>query len=85
MAHDMYQIFREVTERVCGDLEIEKALLNSMQYLRNIMPADFMYMMIIDQKLACIAHCCNGTQSMASQSGHLQVYSHHPKGITVLQ
>ena len=49
MIQDMYQIFREVTERVCGDLEIEKALMNCMQYLQNIMPADFMYMMIIDQ------------------------------------
>ena len=49
MAQDMYQIFREVTERVCGDLEIEKALMNCMQYLQSIMPADFMYMMIIDQ------------------------------------
>ena len=25
MIQDMYQIFREVTERVCGDLEIEKS------------------------------------------------------------
>jgi len=34
------KIFREVTQRICGNLEIEEALSESFQYLREHIPAD---------------------------------------------
>jgi hypothetical protein len=34
MKGNRYQIFREVTERICGDPNIEKALENCMHYLK---------------------------------------------------
>lgn len=40
MTIDEKQFFREVTLRICSSLEIEKALWNCFEYIRNVMPAD---------------------------------------------
>jgi transcriptional regulator with GAF, ATPase, and Fis domain len=37
---DEEKFFREVTLRICGSLEIEKALLNTLIYIREYIPAD---------------------------------------------
>ncbi len=34
------KIFREVTQRICGNLEIEDALADTFQYIRKYIPAD---------------------------------------------
>ena len=37
---DENEFFREVSVRICGSLEIEKALLSCLEFLREVMPAD---------------------------------------------
>jgi transcriptional regulator with GAF, ATPase, and Fis domain len=54
MKENHYQIFRDVTERVCGDLDIEKALDNCMHYLKELMPVDYMYVLIQDDNWPAI-------------------------------
>ena len=48
MIENRYQIFRDVTERICGDLNIEKALEDCMHYLKELMPVDYMYVLVQD-------------------------------------
>lgn len=48
MKGNRYHVFRNVTEMICGDLNIEKALENCMHYLKNLMPVDHMYVLIQD-------------------------------------
>ena len=40
MKVDENQFFRDITLRICGSLEIEKALFHCFLYIRNVMPAD---------------------------------------------
>jgi transcriptional regulator with GAF, ATPase, and Fis domain len=42
------QFFREMTLRICGSLEIEKALWHCFLYVRNIMPADELILTVYD-------------------------------------
>jgi transcriptional regulator with GAF, ATPase, and Fis domain len=45
---DENEFFREMTLRICGSLEIEKALWNSFRYLRDILPADELMLTVYD-------------------------------------
>jgi transcriptional regulator with GAF, ATPase, and Fis domain len=45
---DENQFFREITLRICGSLEIEKALWHCFLYIRNIIPADELIMTVYD-------------------------------------
>jgi len=45
---DEKEFFREATLRICGSLEIEKALYDCLMYLRNYIPADFILMSTYD-------------------------------------
>ena len=54
MKENHYHVFREVTERICGDLNIDKALENCMHYLKELMPVDYMYIMIFDDNWPAI-------------------------------
>jgi transcriptional regulator with GAF, ATPase, and Fis domain len=44
MNMDTPEFFREATLRICGDLEIEKALSSTLQFLRKVMPVDSMFL-----------------------------------------
>lgn len=46
MAIDRNEFFRQATVRICGSLEIETALLDCLQYIKDYIPADFMDMCI---------------------------------------
>ena len=48
MKIDENQFFREITLRICGSLEIEKALWHCFLYIRNIMPADELILTVYD-------------------------------------
>ena len=45
---DEKDFFREATLRICGSLEIEKALWDCFMYIRQYIPADFMFMSTYD-------------------------------------
>jgi formate hydrogenlyase transcriptional activator len=46
---DNNEFFREATLRICGHLEIEKALLDLFEFLHKIMPADQITLTILDR------------------------------------
>ena len=48
MAVDENQFFREITLRICGSLEIEKALWHCFLYVRGILPADELILTVYD-------------------------------------
>ncbi len=48
MTVDENQFFREITLRICGSLEIEKALWHCFLYIRDIMPANELIMTVYD-------------------------------------
>ena len=45
---DENKFFREITLRICGSLDIEKALWNCLLYIREIMPADELMLTVYD-------------------------------------
>jgi transcriptional regulator with GAF, ATPase, and Fis domain len=45
---DKEEFFRQATLRICGSLEIEKALFDCLIYIRNYIPADFIIMSTYD-------------------------------------
>ncbi len=47
---DNAQFFREVTLRICGSLEIGKALRNCLDYVRTVMPADELVLSVYDAR-----------------------------------
>jgi GAF domain-containing protein len=50
MPVDESEFFREATLRICGDLDIEKALARFLQYLRAFMPADRLVLERFDEE-----------------------------------
>jgi transcriptional regulator with GAF, ATPase, and Fis domain len=48
MGVDENRFFREITLRICGSLEIEKALWHCFLYIRNILPADELILTVYD-------------------------------------
>ena len=45
---DENEFFRQATLRVCGNLEIEEALVSSLNFLRQEMPTDRMFLQAYD-------------------------------------
>ncbi len=45
---DENQFYREVTMRICGSLEIDKALWNCLLYVKDIIPAEELIMTVYD-------------------------------------
>jgi len=54
MAIDEKEFFREATMRICGSLDIEKALWRCFLYLRDFIPADRIFLNSFDQETGCI-------------------------------
>jgi hypothetical protein len=53
MATNEGEFFREATLRICGDLDIEKAMVRFLQYLQKFMPADRLVLERYDKELGC--------------------------------
>jgi len=47
---DENQFYREITMRICGSLEIDKALFQCFLYIKNVMPADELIMTVYDSE-----------------------------------
>ena len=43
---DENEFFRKATLRICGDLEIEKAMSACVRYLRDFLPVDRMFLQV---------------------------------------
>ena len=48
---DKNEFFRNATSRICGNLEIEEALVSSLNFLREYMPVDRMLLQFFDEGL----------------------------------
>ncbi len=48
---DEYEFFREVSIRICGSLDIEKALSSCFQFLREVIPIDELLLVVYEQEL----------------------------------
>jgi len=51
---DANSLFREVTVRLCGDLDIDRALANALDYLRDFLPAEDMGLFVFQKDLGAI-------------------------------
>ncbi len=58
------EFFREVSVRICGSLEIQKALWMCLQYVKTVMPADELHMAFYDHTLGTMK-----TIAMADKQG----------------
>lgn len=54
MNTDENEFFRELTLRICGSLDLEKALWQCFLYVRNIMPADELVLIIYDAAVGTV-------------------------------
>ncbi len=54
MNADENEFFRELTLRICGTLDLEKALWQCFLYVRNVMPADELVLIIYDATLGTV-------------------------------
>lgn len=51
---DEHEFFREVSIRICGSLEIDKALLSCFEYIRRVLPLDELIITVYDPEIKCI-------------------------------
>ena len=51
---DENKFFREVSVRICGSLEIDKALLRCFQFVSLVMPVDELVISLYDYEIACM-------------------------------
>ncbi len=51
---DENEFFREVSVRICGSLEIDKALLACFEYVNRVMPVDELIITIYDPGMKCV-------------------------------
>ncbi len=82
MPVDETVFFREATLRICGSLEIEKALHHCLQYIRMFIPASQMSFHVYDRERGIVETVANATQegsralsvrSQLSEEGRRQV------------
>jgi transcriptional regulator with GAF, ATPase, and Fis domain len=52
MKIDENEFFRQATLRICGNLEIDKALFESMKFLRETMPVDRIHLQFVEEGLS---------------------------------
>lgn len=61
MSIDEKDFFRNVTIRICGSLEIEKALWNTFQYIRDFIPASQMALHLYDSNTGVVETVAHAT------------------------
>ena len=62
MAVDEMAFFREATVRICGSLEIEKALYHCLQYISTFIPASQMSFHVYNRSQGIVETVANATQ-----------------------
>jgi hypothetical protein len=62
---DENEFFRQATLRICGNLEIEKALGSSLDFLRQEMPVDRMFLQFHDEGLNALRITAMATPNQA--------------------
>ena len=67
MIIDENEFFREVSVRMCGSLEIDKALRLCFQFVSQVMPVDKLIIMIYDRGTKCF----RSVATADSQGAHL--------------
>jgi len=67
MMIDENEFFREVSVRICGSLEIDKALLSCFEYVSRVMPVDELIITIYDPAMKCVKNIATAD----AQGAHL--------------
>ncbi|MRR18107.1 MAG: sigma-54-dependent Fis family transcriptional regulator [Deltaproteobacteria bacterium] len=67
MVVDENRFFQEVSIRICGSLEIDKALLSCFQYVSGVMPVDELIITIYDPAMKCVKNIATAD----AQGAHL--------------
>ncbi|MCD4848613.1 MAG: sigma 54-interacting transcriptional regulator [Candidatus Aegiribacteria sp.] len=60
---DENEFFRQSALRICGNLAIEEAMFSTLQYLRQAMPVDRMFLQCFDQGFGAMRTIATATQS----------------------
>ncbi len=60
---DENQFFREVTRRICGNLDIEKALLDCLSYLKEFIPVETMLLNTYERDIGAIRNIAQVSES----------------------
>jgi hypothetical protein len=60
---DENQFFREAALRICSNLEIEEAMSSCLQFLRQVMPADRIYLQCFDHGFGAMRTIATATPS----------------------
>ncbi|UCF86276.1 MAG: sigma 54-interacting transcriptional regulator [Desulfobacteraceae bacterium] len=71
MTLDEREFFREATLRICGNLEIERALLSSLNFLRQEMPVDRILLQLYEEGLNVMQTVAMATPTEAKTVGML--------------
>lgn len=70
------QMFREVTQRLCGSLDIKTALDDTRRYLASFMPADAIHIIEVDEVaglMRTVAFASSGSPALLAESDVLQL------------
>jgi len=63
MKIDENEFFKEVTLRICGSLDLEKALWHCFLYVREVIPADELSLTVYDLELGVLERVASATES----------------------
>jgi hypothetical protein len=64
---DDNEFFRQATLRICGNLEIEKALKECLHFLQQVMPADRIFLQKYDHGFGAMRSIATATASECSK------------------
>ena len=75
------EFFREATSRICGNLEIEEALVSSLNFLRQEMPVDRMFLQFFEDGLNAMRTVAIATPGKGMT---VDLLTSHIEGLTLL-
>jgi len=67
MKIDIYHFFREASLRICGNLEIEKALQSCLIYMQDVVPVDIIILEYYDQSLGAMRTIAKATATESTK------------------
>ncbi len=82
MAVDESEFFREATLHICGNLDIEKAMVQFLRYVRKFMPADRIILERYDEGLGSIRSIVDATPECGNRVDSLAPLSDETKTLT---
>src|SRR5512136_597288 len=71
MAIDENEFFRKATMQICSSLEIETAMWRSIQFLREFIPVDMMFLHLYERDLGAMRTIAVATPSQGKKIDHL--------------